>query len=320
VPSARFTEIANAVRNWGRWGSDDRLGTLNLLDEAARRRGAASVVTGEAFPLGLGLAADQGIQAGFIEGRVEPTRRMTVVNGPLSADPDWICSSEDELTMGIQAATHWDGLGHVSYGGHLYNGYPASSVDATGSTILGIERLSTVIGRGVLLDLAALHGVDALTPGYGITPADLDAAEELAGVRVEPGDLLLLRTGQMAALDLDPAAPYGHPGPNRDKIAYTFPSAGCTMESALWFHDRGVAAVANDTLTFEVFPGENDEDYLPVHLLHLVEMGLTQGQNFFLDRLAAACAADGRYTFLLDATPLPLTGAVGTPLNPVALR
>ena len=73
-------------------------------------------------------------------------------------------------------------------------------------------------------------------------------------------------------------------------------------------------------MTFEVFPGENEEDYLPVHLLHLVEMGLTQGQNFFLDRLAAACAGDGRYTFLLDATPLPLTGGVGTPLNPVALR
>ena len=92
------------------------------------------------------------------------------------------------------------------------------------------------------------------------------------------------------------------------------------MESARWFFHKDVAAVANDTLTCEVFPGENDEDYLPVHLLHLVEMGLTQGQNFFLNRLAQACASDNRWTFLLDATPLPLTGAVGTPLNPVALR
>jgi hypothetical protein len=320
VASARFTEIAAAVRNWGRWGADDRIGTLNLLDAEARRRGAASVVSGEAFPLGLGLAADQGIQAGFIPGRVEPDRIMTVVNEPLSADPDWICSSEDQLTMGVQAATHWDGLGHVSYGGTLYNGFPADSVTTAGSTILGIEHLSTVIGRGVLLDVARVHGTDALTPGYAITPADLDAAVELAGVTMAPGDLLLVRTGQQAALDLDPTTPYGHPGPGRDKIAYTFPSAGLTMETALWFHAHDVAAVANDTLTFEVFPGENEEDYLPVHLLHLVEMGLTQGQNFFLDRLAAACAGDGRYTFLLDATPLPLTGGVGTPLNPVALR
>lgn len=320
MPSARYLEIASTVRNWGRWGSDDRLGTLNLLDAAARRRGAASVVAGEAFPLGLGLAADQGIQAGFIEGRREPQRTMTVVNGPLSADPDWICSSEDELTMGIQAATHWDGLGHVSYGGVLYNGYPADSVTSEGSTILGIEHLSTIVGRGVLLDVARLHGVDALAPGYGITPDDLDACVERAGVTLEPGDLVLIRTGQMAALDLDRDAPYGKPGPARDKIAYTFPSAGCTMETASWFHAHDVAAVANDTLTFEVFPGENDEDYLPVHLLHLVEMGLTQGQNFYLEALASACASDGRWTFLLDASPLLLPGAVGSPLNPIALR
>ena len=100
MASARFTEIAAAVRNWGRWGADDRIGTLNLLDAEARRRGAASVVSGEAFPLGLGLAADQGIQAGFIPGRVEPDRIMTVVNEPLSADPDWICSSEESVYSG----------------------------------------------------------------------------------------------------------------------------------------------------------------------------------------------------------------------------
>jgi kynurenine formamidase len=278
------------------------------------------VVSGEAFPLGIGISASEGIQAGFIPGRVEPTRTMTVINGPLSEDPNWICSSEDELTMGIQAATHWDGLGHVSYGGKLYNGYDASSVTEDGSTILGIEHLSTVIGRGVLLDIARLHGVDHLEPGYGITGEDLDAACAHQGVEVVSGDIVLVRTGQQFALDLDDRVPFGRPGPARDKIAYTFPSAGFTMESARWFSAHDVAAVANDTLTCEVFPGENDEDYLPVHLLHLVEMGLTQGQNFFLDRLARACAGDNRWTFLLDATPLPLTGAVGTPLNPVALR
>jgi len=320
MASARFTEIAEEIRNWGRWGTNDRLGTLNLLGAAARQRGAASVISGEAFPLGIGISAGEGIQAGFIPGRVEPTRKMTVINGPLSEDPEWICSSEDELTMGIQAATHWDGLGHVSYRGQLYNGYPADSVNKAGATILGIEQLSTVIGRGVLLDIARLKGVDHLEPGYGISYEDLDDACAAQGVEVLPGDLVLVRTGQQFALDLDPSVPFGRPGPGRDKIAYTFPSAGFTMESARWFSHKDVAAVANDTLTCEVFPGENDEDYLPVHLLHLVEMGLTQGQNFFLNNLASACAADNRWTFLLDATPLPLTGAVGTPLNPVALR
>jgi hypothetical protein len=93
-----------------------------------------------------------------------------------------------------------------------------------------------------------------------------------------------------------------------------------TIETAEWFHRYDVAAVATDTLVFEVYPSQYEGAYLPVHLLHLVEMGLTQGQNWVLDPLAEDCAADGRYTFLLDATPLPLTQGLGTPLNPVAIK
>ena len=106
----------------------------------------------------------------------------------------------------------------------------------------------------------------------------------------------------------------------RDLLAYTFPSPGLTMETAEWFHARDVAAVATDTLPFEVIPSQREDAYLPVHLLHLVEMGMTQGQNWVLDALAEDCAADGRYTFLLDATPLPLTEGLGSPLNPLALK
>ena len=90
-------------------------------------------------------------------------------------------------------------------------------------------------------------------------------------------------------------------------VAYWYPSPGLTIETAEWFHARDVAAVATDTATFEVYPSQHEDAYLPVHLLHLVEMGMTQGQNWVLDPLAEDCAADGRYTFLLDATPLPLT-------------
>ena len=107
---------------------------------------------------------------------------------------------------------------------------------------------------------------------------------------------------------------------SRDLLAYTWPSPGLSIETAEWFFAHDVAAVATDTLPFEVFPGEDDDLYLPVHLLHLVEMGMTQGQNWVLDDLAAACAADGRYTFFLDATPLPFVDGLGSPLNPVAVR
>ena len=305
-----FAEVAAKVRNWGRWGPDDELGTLNFVDDAARRRGAASVVSGKAFALGLPLSEAEGIQAGFVEGRVNPSRTVTKVNEPQSPDREWVSFSEDVVTLATQGATHWDALAHCSYGGVIYNGYPADSVTAGTIARGGIHRLETVLSRGVLLDVARALGHEVLDPGYPITPQDLDAACELARVTIEPGDIVLVRTGQMVHLDADP----------RDLVAYTWPSPGLTIETAEWFWSHDVAAVATDTYVFEVYPCQYEDEYLPVHVLHLVEMGLTQGQNWVLDALAHDCAEDGRYTFLLDATPLPLTGGLGSPLNPVALK
>jgi kynurenine formamidase len=212
--------------------------------------------------------------------------------------------------MATQSATHWDALAHASYGGVIYNGYPASSIGNAGAARCGIHRLATVVSRGVLLDVARAKGVEVLEPGYAITPSDLDDAAALAGVDVAAGDIVLVRTGQMVHLVEE----------QRDLVAYTWPSPGLTIETAEWFFAHDVAAVATDNLTFEVYPCQYEDAYLPVHLLHLVEMGMTQGQNWVLDALADDCADDGRYTFLLDATPLPLTDGLGSPLNPVALK
>ncbi len=306
----RFDEVAARVRNWGRWGPEDELGTLNLIDEDARLRAAASVVSGRALALGLPMSESEGIQTGFVEGRADPSVTVIKANGPQTDDPEWVCFSEDVLTLGTQASTHWDALAHCSYAGVLYNGFAARSTTAQGAARDGIGRLGAVVSRGVLLDVARVLGRDVLEPGYPITPADLDAACALARVQPAPGDIVLVRTGQM--VHLQPA--------HRDLVAYTWPSPGLTVETALWFHEHDVAAVATDTFVFEVFPCQYEDEYLPVHVLHLVEMGLTQGQNWVLDPLAEDCAADGRYTFLLDATPLPLVGGLGSPVNPVALK
>ena len=309
--SSAFTEVAARVRNWGRWGPDDEIGTLNLIDDDARRRGAASVVTGQAITLGLPLSEAEGIQLGFVEGRANPVRTMVHVNKPEGPDPEFISFSEDVFSMGTQAATHWDALAHCTHAEQIYNGYPSSSITMEGGAArCGIHRAGAVVSRGVLLDVARALGRDVLDPGYPITPADLDAAVELARVDLAPGDITLVRTGQMVHLQPE----------RRDLMAYTWPSPGLTIETAAWFHAHDIAAVATDTLVFEVFPCQYEDAYLPVHVLHLVEMGLTQGQNWVLDGLGDACAADGRYAFLLDATPLPLVDGVGSPLQPVALR
>lgn len=324
IPSS-FTDLARRVSNWGRWGEHDQLGTLNFIDDAARLRGVRSVRDGRPFALGLPLSAEEGIQMGFIPGRINPSRTMICVNNPLSPDPGWIASSEDVLTLATQCATHWDGLAHVSYGagpegGRLYNGFPASAVTEAGATKLGAHLVTSLVSRGLLLDVARAKGMELLDPGYPITPDDLDAACALGHLTVEPGDVVLVRTGQAAHLALPGRPGIGDAPPRRDLVAYTWPTPGLTLATSEWFHARDVAAVAIDTMTLEVYPGEDEALYLPVHLIHLVEMGMTQGQNWFLDELADACAADGRYEFLLDATPLPLTNALGVPLNPVALR
>jgi kynurenine formamidase len=325
--SDRFRAVAERVNNWGRWGDDDQLGTLNFVTDDVRRGAAACVRAGKPFPLGLALSEAEGIQKGVVPGRFNPIRTMSYVNVPLSDDPEWICANEDVVVMPLQCATHWDGLAHVSYGGKLYNGYPASSVSSAGASRLGIHLVDSLVSRGVLLDVARAKEVDVLEGGYAIQPADLDAACALAGVEVEPGDVVLVRTGQMSLLGLTQRFPAGGatvPVPNvlrfGDVMRYMGLSPGLSIATAEWFHARDVAAVATDTLALEVIPCEDPELYLPVHLLHIVEMGMTQGQNWMLDALAADCAADGRYTFLLDATPLPFTNGLGSPINPVAVK
>ena len=322
---ASFRELAARVSNWGRWGPDDQIGTLNLIDRAARLRGIAAVEDGTTFALGLPLSAEEGIQLGFVKGRVNPTRTMVSVNEGLGPEPGWIAFSEDVVTLAMQCATHWDGLAHASYGDgpdgrKLYNGYPASAVTEAGAGRLGIHLITSLVSRGVLLDVARAKGVEILDPGYPITPEDLDAACSLGGLTIEAGDVVLVRTGQVAHLALPGRPGLGGADPVRDLAAYTWPSPGLTMATAEWFHRHDVGAVATDTLVLEVYPCEDPAVFLPVHLLHLVEMGMTQGQNWFLDELAEACAADGRYAFLLDATPLPFTRALGSPVNPVAVR
>jgi kynurenine formamidase len=315
-----FVDIARRVCNWGRWGADDQLGTLNLIDGAARARGLAAAHGDAVFTLGLALSEAEGIQMGFVEGRVNATRTMISVNTPVGDDPEWISFSEDVVTMALQCATHWDALAHASYRGVLYNGNPTGVVTAEGAARCGIDAVDSVVSRGVLLDVARALGLEVLEPGHPISSDDLDAALDLAGVALEPGDVVLVRTGQMVHLALPGRPGLGDAPPERDLIRYTWPTPGLTMGTAEWFHARDVAAVATDTLPLEVYPCEDEALYLPVHLLHLVEMGMTQGQNWFLDELAEACAEDGRYDFLLDATPLPFTNGLASPLNPVVVK
>ncbi len=297
------------VSNWGRWGDDDELGTLNLIDDAAVRRGIAAARTGTRHPLSIRLDAN-GPQLGTIPGRINPLHTMVAINTAYTGDVGDFCCSDDVLTLGLQAATHWDALAHVSYDGLLYNGHPASSITAErGASRCGIHKVTSIASRAILLDVAQALGVERLQPGHPITEADLEAAVGLAGMRPEPGDVVLVRTGQMAHLKA------------KDRQQYTLgDQPGLTVGTVPWMRRHDVAAVATDTLALEVYPCEDPAVLFPVHLLQLRDMGLTQGQNFDLEALSVHCAADDVYEMLLVANPEPVTGGVGAPTSPVAIK
>ncbi|MFG2721111.1 cyclase family protein [Streptomyces sp. NPDC048416] len=301
-----FHEIAKRVNNWGRWGTDDEIGTLNLVTDAVVREAVACVHRGRRVPLALPLQHD-GVQTGVVPGRINPLHTMTQINQELFG-PGTIACSDDAVTFGLQAATHWDALTHVSHSGKIYNGRPATTITAHGGAeFSGIDKPRHVVSRGVLLDVARAKGLDRLAGGHAVTPEDLAQAEEFAGVTVRAGDIVLVRTGQIQACL------------GGDKHGYAYPSPGLSVRTPEWFHARDVAAVANDTLTFEIFPPEIEDLWLPVHALDLVEMGMLQGQNWNLEELSRACAEESRHAFLLSAMPEPFAGGTGTPVAPVAV-
>jgi kynurenine formamidase len=315
--NALFHEVAEEVRNWGRWGDDDRLGTLNLITDEVVATAAATVRSGRRVPLAIDLKHD-GVQIGSIPTRINPVHVMGTIDHADLGDPDGLAMvphfSDDMVTMGLQAGTHWDGLSHVSYNHTLYNGVPSSTVTARGGAeVLGIEHVRTLVGRGVLLDLPAAKGLGRLPDDHEITGTDLDEAAAWAGTEIRSGDIVLVRTGRLQ-LYFDISAMAYTVGENS-----TGESPGPGLDAVRWFRRHDVAAVANDTYIFEVFPGPDWDNALAVHCLTIVDMGLTQGQNWNLEGLSSVCAEHGRYEFFLAANPEPFVGGTGSPVAPVAV-
>jgi kynurenine formamidase len=310
-----LAELAAKVSNWGRWGDDDELGCGNLLTDDAARRGASAVRSGRAVSLAAKLQQD-GIQVGQPARRYNPILTVTSLNERDPFAPGIWQGTDDLVTMSTCAGTHVDALSHISYDDQLYNGIPASAVSAqAGATRLGAERLPQIVTRGVLLDLPRLKGVaglDELDVGYAITADDLDAAADAAGVTIESGDVVLVRTGEMRH----------HLAGDRRRYAVgvDFKLPGLSVHSIEWMHRHDVAGAFTDTYAYEAFPPLQPDwsDCLAVHMIQLRDMGLLQGQNWDLEALASACAEEDRWTFLLVAAPEPLVGATSAPVAPVA--
>lgn len=291
-----------ATHNWGRWGEGDELGAANLIGPDSVRQAASLVRTGRVFSLALPIDAKH---VPVTPGRAPPQHFMRTDGGDYAAGlerKDGFQSTDDVISMPCHAGTHIDALCHIADGDALYNGFPLSSVRSSGAKKLGMEKLRSLCSRGVLLDLCALKGVEVLPKGTVITPQDLESCEARQGVKVTPGTVLLLHTGWLGAIGSMGSAQFlsGEPG--------------IGMEAARWIHARGVSAVGADNFAVEVIPTE-DQRPAPVHRMLIRGCGVYLMEMMVLGELAAA----GVHEFLFVAAPLPITGATGSPINPLAI-
>jgi kynurenine formamidase len=299
------------LSNWGRWGADDELGTLNFLDPECVARAAGLVRSGEVVSCAIPI--DYGREPHSRTGHARA--RAAWKNAPIQFvfAPGDLSRLEDESSRHANDAflisphgsmiTHLDALSHIHFRGRMYNGFPSGSVSRyRGAERCGIEvARHGIAGRGVLLDVPRALGRNWLDDGEEIFPDDLEAAERLAEVRVGRGDILLVRTGYRARNPEGAAS--GRPGLQ----------AVCLP----WLREREVAALCSD-VTQDVRP-HGYQVGSPIHTVGILALGLWLIDNCFLEDLAAACTRNGRWEFLLTAPAVVFNRSTGSPVNPLAI-
>ena len=312
-------ELAARHSNWGRWGADDQRGTLNHVTADDVRRAAGLIRSGSTISMALPYD-ENGPQSGAFN-RFNPVRVMTRDGADVLADTSvrdfyggvdrYFRAADDIVIMPLQCGTQWDALSHVLFERRIYNGYGADQVSSAGALRNDVRQGSdAMVGRGVLLDVPRALGVPWLEAGFAIGADHLDGAARSGGVEVGRGDFVFVRTGVMAQVRSR--------GSWGGYAAGDAPGLG--LASVDWIGEREIAALATDTWGMEVRPSETPDVLNPLHIVLLVHMGLWIGEIFDLEAIADACAGDGRYEFFFCGPPLPFTRAVGSPLNPMAIR
>jgi kynurenine formamidase len=310
IPSeTKVLEWMTSLSNWGRWGDDDQKGCLNLITPENRRQAASLVRDGIpvscARPITTEMTPEvtyqvQRYMVDSGEGRdTDPPERRLVRRG---------AAEFIGMVFHGQTITHIDALSHYSWQAKLYNGRPANLITSReGAQSHSIEVVSEgIVTRGVLLDITRVKGTPWMAVDDPVMPDDLEAAERLEGVRVEEGDILLVRTGNYR-MRLE-----NGPRPR------TEPATACQVACTPWFKERGVAMLGTDTSN-DIRPSHYATITAPLHTVSLVTLGMWLIDNANLEELAQACQERNRYEFMLTLGPLRLRNVTGSPVNPIAL-
>jgi kynurenine formamidase len=292
MTTAEFAALFQKVSNWGRWGKDDELGSVNLITPAKRIQAAGLVKSGISISLSH-----------------NPMKEIAADNETIlehTMNPGLATDSFKFMPHGI-GHSHLDALCHIGYEGKTYNGYDRAAINTeNGCTKLGLEAMKAgVVTRGILIDVPRMKGLPYLEPQTAVLVEDLEAWEKKAGVKIGSGDAILLRTGRWA---------------RRDKLgpwSLRQGSAGFHASVASWIKDRGVAVVGSDGVQ-DIMPTPIEGINLPVHTLLITALGIPLLDNQDLEQLAEVAAKLKRWEFMLSFAPVPVAGSTGFLVNATA--
>ena len=297
VSEAQLDTWMQELSNWGRWGKDDVLGALNTITPEKRRQAAALVRTGETVSLSHDLVVG-GVETEY---RLPFLLRMRII-----PERQVVRDRQDIDPHGNGGGSHIDALCHMAYKGKFYNGVPFESVTAEKGCKLGIHNLKDgVVTRGVLIDIPRLRNLPYLEAGTHVYREDIEAWEKQAGVKVGPGDALLLRVGR------PPAGTRGGRGYDASFLPF--------------LKDRDVAIMGGDAADVGVIPGCTNEGpvttmcWQPIHKFVLVARGMHLFDGLDMEALAATAARLKRWEFMFVAAPIRVPGGSGAPVNPIAI-
>jgi kynurenine formamidase len=281
----RWMKEAN---NWGRWGPEDQLGTINLIAPAKRQQAAALAKTGTVVSLAHRPQLVPKAKSESAGAHLEIKLNMLDVG---------FTTEDQQIAFHGSTFTHIDGLCHGDYDGKIYNGYSLKeSISEKGCQKLGINNLhGGIVSRGILIDIPRLRGVAALEPGTPVYVEDIEAWEKQAGVRIAAGDVILLHTGRWT----------------------TGRTSGFDISVAPWLKARDVALIGSDG-TLDV-GGQVPGHTLPLHKYVLVALGMNIIDNADFSALAETAASLKRWEFMFVAGPIATPGGTGSPLNPLAI-
>lgn len=307
--------LADSPSNWGKWGPDDEVGSLNYLGPEQILAAASLITAGKVFTLQRLIGDPKGDPVW--PGRTPAERTQILDESTWDAEdapafPGGLHYADDKINAFLQGSTQYDALGHVWYGGQLYNGYDART------TIGGLEKASVapiaqrgIVGRAVLLDMARFRGKRCLDSAETFTHEDLMACAESQGVELRKRDILVIRTNYLQNFfDMG------------EKFYEDFCEPGLVYSPELvqWFADMEIPNLVTDTIANEVTYDPNNGFALVLHNALMRNLGVTLTEIADLEELAADCAEDNRYEGFYAAAPLKVALGSGSPVNPMLIK